>query len=98
MKSIDRLSISSFLLVVFEQVSAIYSNQPKFCPNASWNLNGSTLANSSLVGNTLRAFFINTTNTILIPGLFHGRILICCNKSVQNDLSDRVREEKGLFR
>ena len=54
MLSVDR--------IVF--LSAISFNQPKFCPSATWNENGTTFADSSSIGADLYAIFINVNNTV----------------------------------
>ncbi|CAF4112149.1 unnamed protein product, partial [Adineta steineri] len=41
-------------------------NQPKFSLTATWNSNGITIANQSIVGQTPRAIFVNTNNTIYV--------------------------------
>ena len=42
-------------------------NQPNFCPNALWNPNGSTFADSSVIGSDPWDIFITSNNTIYVP-------------------------------
>ena len=49
-------------------------NQPKLCPSATWNPDGITVANISLVGTTPIDFFIDTDNTIYVPVRSSNRI------------------------
>ena len=63
-------------------LAAISYNQPKFCPNASWNPNATTFANNVTVGNTIQGIFINTYNTIFVARRDTGQILIWTNGSV----------------
>ncbi|UJR32672.1 hypothetical protein I4U23_020133 [Adineta vaga] len=42
-------------------------NQPKFGPNATWNSNAETFANTTIIGVTPNNIFIDTNNTIYIP-------------------------------
>ena len=69
-------------LIIDLFVSVISFNQPKFCPNASWNPNAVTFANSSIVGSNPRALFINSKNTIFMVRYDNGQILIWDNASV----------------
>ena len=76
------LLLSCFLLILFEQVSAISYNQLKICPNASWNANATTFANNNTIGNWPYVLFIDTNNTIFTVRDKDGRILIWRNASV----------------
>lgn len=50
---------------------ALTSLQAKLCHDATWNTNGTTLANASIVGQQLRAIFINSKNKLFaIPKQF----------------------------
>ena len=55
---------------------AISYNQPKFSSNASWNSNGSTFADRSIIGQNPFDIFINTNNTIYVPNQQNGQIVI----------------------
>jgi hypothetical protein len=62
------LSFFSFLALSF--------NQPKFSPTATWNSNGITLANRSIVGAAPNAIFVNTNNTIYVANGQNNQILV----------------------
>ena len=51
-------------------------NQPKLSANASWNLNATTIANSSTVGLNPRGLFININDTIYVTDQTNNRIQI----------------------
>ena len=78
------LLVSCFLLVVLEQLSAISFNQPKFCSNAFWNPNATTMADNNTVGISPYALFVNTNNTLVTARRDNGRILIWRNVTVNN--------------
>lgn len=52
-------------LVIFLFADVSY-NRPKLCPNASWNANATTVANSTIVGTYGFSVFVNTEDTIYI--------------------------------
>jgi hypothetical protein len=60
-------------LVLFEIV--LY-NQPKICPNATWNVNGATFANSSVVGTRPHGFFIDISDTIYYANYDQNQIFV----------------------
>ncbi|CAF3892066.1 unnamed protein product [Adineta steineri] len=68
-KKIHKLTISfrfkffSNILSTF-LVLAVSYNQPKFGPTPTWNSNGITIANQSIVGLSAIAIFVNINNTI----------------------------------
>ncbi|CAF1084946.1 unnamed protein product [Adineta steineri] len=66
--------IQKFLLM--NDSFALSFNQPKFCPTATWNPNGITIANQSTVGEFSRAIFVNTNNTIYVANRANNTILI----------------------
>ena len=57
-------------------------NQPRFCPNASWNPNATTFASSSTIGTLPYNIFINTKNTVFATDGSSGSIVMWANKSV----------------
>ena len=61
-------------------------NQPRFCANATWDSNGTTFADSSIVGSTPNGLFIDTNNTVYIPNRSNNRIYIWFN----NDTSPTI--------
>ena len=86
------IRITSYLLTIVRRKSVLYKgclsinlglscNQPKFSPNASWNPNATTFANSSVVGYNLYAIFVDTNNTVFATDGQNGRIIIWRNGS-----------------
>ena len=57
-------------------------NQPKLPPNASWNSNATTIANSSIIGLNPRGLFININDTIYVPDQTNNRIQIWFGDSI----------------
>jgi len=57
-------------------------NQPKFCSNATWNPNATTIANSTLIGSQSDALFINNNNTIFAVNNNNNKILIWFEDSI----------------
>jgi hypothetical protein len=55
---------------------ALSFNQPKFCPTATWNSNGVTFANQSIIGTLPLTIFINTNNTIYVANYVTKQILV----------------------
>jgi hypothetical protein len=51
-------------------------NQPKFSPNAAWNLYGITFANIAYVGSSPSGMFINKNNTIYVVNRASSRLVI----------------------
>jgi hypothetical protein len=63
-------------------VSALSYNQPKFCPNASWNPNATTFADNSIVGINTYGIFVNTNNTVYVANQANDQILVWLNGSI----------------
>ena len=55
------------LVKFFWYLLAVSYNQPKLCPNASWNPNATTFADNNTIGGYPVHVFINTNNTIYVP-------------------------------
>ena len=55
---------------------AVSYNQPKLCPNASWNPNATTFADKNTIGRYPTGTFINTNNTIYIPNRDEGYVVV----------------------
>ena len=55
---------------------ALSFNQPKFCLTASWQTNGTTFANTSMLGSHPVGLFIDNNNTIYANDRTHNRTLI----------------------
>ena len=62
-------------------------NQPKLCPNATWNENATTFANSNITGTSAYAFFINTENIVYVVNYNNGQIHVWLNNSVSPDIT-----------
>ena len=70
--SLERISLE-----VYDSVAVGVSfNQPKLCPNATWNKNGTALADNNAIGSHPQAIFINTNNTVYAANYLDGRIHI----------------------
>jgi len=65
----------------FHCFSAFPYNQPKFCPNASWNANAITFASSSEVGQQPRGIFVDTNNTVYVADATNNRVQVWFNES-----------------
>ena len=77
------LSLNFILLVkdISKMILAPSYNQPKLSPNASWNLNATTIANSGTIGLKPRGIFIDINDTIYIADRANNRIQIWFNSS-----------------
>ena len=51
-------------------------NRPKFCPDATWNSNGTTLASNNTIGTQPFGIFINRNNTIFVTDYDNGLIYV----------------------
>ena len=56
-------------------------NQPKFCPDASWNPNAITFADVSIVGHLPHGIFINTHNDVFVADRENSRVQVWFNNS-----------------
>ncbi|CAF4137758.1 unnamed protein product [Adineta steineri] len=80
-KKIHKLTISfrfkffSNILSTF-LVLAVSYNQPKFGPTPTWNSNGITFANRSIVGLSAIAIFVNINNTIYVANRQNSTIVM----------------------
>ncbi|CAF4148891.1 unnamed protein product, partial [Adineta steineri] len=81
MLSIAYMSIW-LIIIVIGQVSALSYNLPKFCSNASWDLNAITFTNISTVIACPLAIFINTNDTIYVVDRANNEIQIWFNNSI----------------
>ena len=57
-------------------VAGVSFNEPKICPNATWNENGIIFADSSVIGSNPQTFFMNTNNTAYAVNSQNGKIVI----------------------
>jgi hypothetical protein len=51
-------------------------NQPKLCPNPSWNQNATTFANVSTIGSYVQDIFIDKNNTVYVAAYSLNQIVI----------------------
>ncbi|CAF1327762.1 unnamed protein product [Adineta steineri] len=72
--------IQKFLLM--KDSFALSFNQLKFCSTATWNFNGITVANQSIVGQDPHAIFVNTNNTIYVANQENNTIVMWHEGSV----------------
>ncbi|CAF3641687.1 unnamed protein product [Adineta steineri] len=79
-KTYSSQSIVTGLMTQTGSVSG--STWPKFSPNATWNPNGITIANRSIVGEGPTGIFVNTNNTIYIANKEKNTIVIWHEESV----------------
>ena len=73
-----------FLRITFIYLLVRSFNQPKFCSNATWNLNAVIFANSTIIGFQPHALFVTTNNTTVVPSYTTGQILIWHNNATGN--------------
>ena len=81
----------------FVVVLGLSFNQPKFCSNASWNLNAVTFVGT--VGTQPIALFINTNNVIFTASYSSGDIFIWRNSTVTptKTISASLSNPRSLF-
>ncbi|CAF4071728.1 unnamed protein product, partial [Adineta steineri] len=74
-------------------------NQPKFPPTASWDFNGITIADRSIVGELPSAIFVNTNNTIYVANKEDNTIVMWKEESVNptNIIHGTFTEPWSLF-
>ena len=79
--------------------SALSFNRPRFCPNASWNPNAMTFANSSTIGNNPRDIFISTNNTVYATsrGIHHAVVWNAGNGVPIRTISSNLTDPRSLF-
>ncbi|CAF1167397.1 unnamed protein product [Adineta steineri] len=76
-----RLQFFSNIFYIF-LVLAVSLNQPKLSPTATWNSNGITFANRSIVGEYPLAIFVNTNNTTYVANRENNTIVMWEEDSV----------------
>jgi hypothetical protein len=74
-------------------------NQPKLCPNASWNSVALTFANSSTVGVNPQTIFIDTNNTIYIGNQENGTVQVWLEGSTSptGAIATYYNQSRALF-
>jgi streptogramin lyase len=80
-------------------VLALSYNQPKFCPDASWNPNATTFAASNIVGGGPYGIFVNTNNTVYVADKQNGQILVWFSNSINptRTISGNLASPWALF-
>ncbi|CAF4318626.1 unnamed protein product, partial [Adineta steineri] len=89
-----------FFDTIYSDLSdALSFNQPKFCPEATWNSDAITIANRSIAGPYPRAIFVNTNNTIYVANRETKRIVMWQDKSVTptNIIQGDFTQPNSLF-
>ena len=83
----------------FPAYLAVSFNQPKLCPNATWNPNATTFATNSTVGSTPRGIFITTNNTVVVPNRSNGRTIVWFNGSSNptSNISTNLSDPSSVF-
>lgn len=66
-----------WILFIFDQTSSVC-----FCPNATWNPNATTFANSSIIGGSPYGFSISSSNTVYIPNQSNKYLLVLSETSL----------------
>ncbi|CAF1400607.1 unnamed protein product [Adineta steineri] len=74
-------------------------NQPRFCSTATWNSNGITFANRSIVGQEPGAIFVNTNNTIYVVNQENNTIVMWQEENVNPTkiIHGNFTEPQSLF-
>ena len=55
-------------------LSGVSFNQPKFCPNATWDSSATTFAYNNTIGRNPYGIFISNNNTVYVANRQYGRI------------------------
>ncbi|CAF3765008.1 unnamed protein product [Adineta steineri] len=87
------------ILCLMYSKSALSFNQPKFCPTATWNSNGITIGNQSIVGQYFFAIFMNTDNTIYVANQVDNTIVMWQEENVNSTkiISGNFVKPNSLF-
>ncbi|CAF0749781.1 unnamed protein product [Adineta ricciae] len=103
---IGKLILVAFPFIIAETSGSFY-NQLRFASNASWNANGITVANSTLIGLHPFDIFIDKNNTIYVPKqdskqiilLFKGNLTSTRNVSanLSNSLTIFVKTSDDIY-
>ncbi|CAF4131603.1 unnamed protein product, partial [Adineta steineri] len=83
----------------YDYYRALSYNLPKFCSNASWYPNATTLANNSTVGSNIWGIFVNTNNTIYVADRTNNKIQIWFNNSISptQTIQGNLSEPNSIF-
>ena len=90
-----RIWIGLFIQQQYFTIAIVSFNQPRFRPNATWNLNATSFSNRSFFGTEPYSIFVNSNNSIYIPNRQTSQIHIWTDendvnptKTISRDLSD----------
>lgn len=80
-------------------IIALSYNQPKFCSAAAWNLNGTTVANISTIGQLPSDIFVDLQNTLYVAEWFFDRVQVWTEGSMTpiRYISDGLESPWSLF-
>ena len=80
-------------------VLAVFYNQPKFCPNATWNPNAITFVNESMIGTDTCDAFVDLNNTlyVAISPLNQVKVWSYNNNTPIRTISAGLNEPRGIF-
>ena len=79
---------------------ALPFNQPRFCPNATWDVNAITFANRSIVSTMPCGVFVNSEDSIYVANRETGEILIWENNTSirpSKEISGSLSYKLSLF-
>ncbi|CAF1380674.1 unnamed protein product [Adineta steineri] len=95
----DTLNSRVQKFVLMKDSFALSFNRPKFCPTATWNSNGVTFANQSIVGQNPFAIFVSTNNTIYVANQEKNTIVIWEEESINSTkiISGNFTGPRSLF-
>lgn len=72
-------------------------NQPRFSPCATWNPNGTTIADVNLTGITPHDVFVDTQNAVYVTDSANGRVQIWLDTSLPLTLSGNMINPHSIF-
>ncbi|CAF1361399.1 unnamed protein product [Adineta steineri] len=86
-------------LPIIGQLSGLSSNQPKFCPEATWNSSGTIFIANNTIKGYPDSIFITTNNSIYVVAQAIPQIYIWLNNSVNATIAttDTVPFPKTIF-
>ncbi|CAF1129895.1 unnamed protein product [Adineta ricciae] len=64
------------LPIMIGSATAVSYNQPKFCPNVTWNATATTFAGSSIIGTQPSALFVDANNTVYVTSYSNNKIKV----------------------
>ncbi|CAF3926842.1 unnamed protein product, partial [Adineta steineri] len=98
------MSSSSYLITwliivsVANAVNVSY-NRPKLCPNATWDQNGTTVANETVIGHRPHALFIDNNNNLYVANHERDKIVrwLKGHNESKDIVSAKLSEHSRLF-